>query len=98
MAEVWSIPMFLRVALIRCLTQVMNTLKECHETCIFVDNLLADMETNEITTEKLSQALEDAGKEFPLSCPMIVHLVTHLRERADYTENSLKKVFPWFAC
>ena len=94
MAEVWSIPMFMRVALIRCLAEVMNTLKERHETCTFVDHLLTDMETDEITTEKLSQALEDAGKEFPLSGPMIVHLVTHLRERADYTAT----VGEWLVC
>ena len=94
MAEVWSIPMFMRVALIRCLAEVMNTLKERHETCSFVDHLLTDMETDEITTEKLSQALEDAGKEFPLSGPMIVHLVTHLRERADYTAT----VGEWLVC
>lgn len=94
MSEVWSIPMFLRVALIHHLAEVMNTLKERHETCTFVDDLLSNLEINEITPEKLNLLLEDSGQEFPLSGPMIVHLVTHLRERADYTAT----VGEWLVC
>ncbi|WP_428910308.1 GH36-type glycosyl hydrolase domain-containing protein [Niallia sp. Krafla_26] len=94
MSEVWSVPMFLRVALINRLAEVMNTLKERHETCTLVDNLLSNMDTNEITPERLNHELEAAGQEFPLSGPMIVHLVTHLRERADYTAT----VGEWLVC
>ncbi|WP_338471254.1 glucoamylase family protein [Niallia sp. XMNu-256] len=94
MSEVWSIPMFMRVALIHRLAEVMNTLKERHETCAFVEDVLSHFETSEITPERLNEVLENYGQEFPLSGPMIVHLVTHLRERADYTAT----VGEWLVC
>ncbi|GAA3334421.1 hypothetical protein GCM10020331_102300 [Ectobacillus funiculus] len=42
----------------------------------------------------MKQVLEEAGQEMPLSGPMIVHLVKHLRERADYTAT----VGEWLIC
>lgn len=93
-AEVWSIPVIMRVALIRQLTEIMNTIKERRDVCTLVDQLLSGIETNEITPEKLKQVLDDAGQEIPLSGPMIVHLVKHLRERADYSAT----VGEWLIC
>lgn len=93
-AEVWTLPMFMRIALIHRLSEIMQTLKERHEVCTFVEQLLSKMESTDITPEKLNAALEEAGYQLPLSGPMIVHLVTHLRERADYTAT----IGEWLIC
>lgn len=94
MAEVWAIPMLTRIALIRRLSEIMNILKERHEICSFVEKLLSGVNPAEITPERLNAALEESGQEMPLSGPMIVHLVTHLRERSEDTAN----VGEWLVC
>lgn len=93
-AEVWSLPLIMRVALIRRLSGTMSTIKERRDVCKLVEQLLSDIETSELTPEKLKQVLENAGQEMPLSGPMIVHLVKHLRERADYSAT----VGEWLIC
>ncbi|WML44711.1 GH36-type glycosyl hydrolase domain-containing protein [Neobacillus sp. PS3-40] len=94
MAEVWVIPTFMRTALIHRLSETMNTIRERREVCMVVEKILSGIETKDLTSEKLKQALEDAGQEMPLSGPMIVHLVKHLRERADYDTT----VGEWLIC
>ena len=94
MAEVWAMPLIMRVALIRRLAEIMDTVKERRDVCMLVEEILSDIEPSEITPEKLKQVLEEAGQEMPLSGPMIVHLVKHLRERADYTAT----VGEWLIC
>lgn len=93
-AEVWAMPLIMRVALIRRLAEIMDTVKERRDVCVLVEELLADIKISEITPEKMKQVLEEAGQEMPLSGPMIVHLVKHLRERADYTAT----VGEWLIC
>jgi cyclic beta-1,2-glucan synthetase len=93
-AEVWAMPLLMRVALIGHLSKIMRTIKERHETCQLVQKLLLKFDKEKITSEGLKQVLEDAGKEMPLSGPMIVHLIKHLRERADYTA----AVGEWLIC
>jgi cyclic beta-1,2-glucan synthetase len=93
-AEVWAIPLIMRVALVRHLSEIMDIVKERRDVCALVEKLLSNIETLEITPEKLKQVLDDTGQEMPLSGPMIVHLVKHLRERADYTAT----VGEWLIC
>ncbi|SMQ61055.1 Cellobiose phosphorylase [Bacillus sp. OV166] len=94
MAEVWAMPLIMRVALIRRLAEIMDTVKERRDVCSLVEKLLSGIKASEITPEKLKQVLEEAGQEMPLSGLMIVHLVKHLRERADYTAT----VGEWLIC
>ncbi|MGM0875246.1 MAG: GH36-type glycosyl hydrolase domain-containing protein [Bacillota bacterium] len=94
MAEVWAIPLIMRVALIRRLAEIMDTVKERRDVCALVEKLLSGIKASEITPEKLKQVLEEAGQEMPLSGPMTVHLVKHLRERAYYTAT----VGEWLIC
>lgn len=93
-AEVWALPLIMRISLLHHLAGIMNILRERHKICTLVEELLSSIETSEITPERLNQSLEEAGHEMPLSGPMIVHLVTHLRERADYTAT----VGEWLIC
>ena len=93
-AETWTIPLILRVALIRRLAEIMDSIKERRDVCMLVEKLLSNLKTSEITPDKLKETLEAAGQEMPLSGPMIVHLVQHLRERADYSAT----VGEWLVC
>nr|WP_318505666.1 glucoamylase family protein [Bacillus sp. T3] len=93
-SEVWAFPLIMRVALIRQLSSIMDTIHERRDVCTLVDQLVAGIDTAELTPEKLKQVLDDAEQEMPLSGPMIVHLVKHLRERADYTAT----VGEWLIC
>ncbi|SDY04575.1 Cellobiose phosphorylase [Evansella caseinilytica] len=94
LAEAWAMPLMMRVALIRHLAEMMDVIKERHDVCTQVEKMLSGIETSDITAEKLKQVLEDAGYEMPLSGPMIVHLVKHLRERTDYSPT----VGEWLLC
>ncbi|WP_280770306.1 GH36-type glycosyl hydrolase domain-containing protein [Salipaludibacillus daqingensis] len=93
-AELWAIPMMMRLALIRYLSKTMETITERHEICVQVDNMLAGIETADLSPEKLTDIIEKAGYEIPLSGPVAVHLVKHLRERADYSAT----VGEWLVC
>ena len=93
-AEVWTLPIMLRVAFIHHLAEITDTLKERVEVCTRVEQLLSTIETSELSPERLNRALEEAGMEIPLSGPLIVHLVRHLQERADYTST----VGEWLIC
>ena len=94
MAETWSIPVFLRVALIRRLAEIMELVSERREVCERVEALLAQIEPSKLSQEALQTALDEAGQEIPLSGSMIVHLVSHLREWADNSET----VHEWLLC
>ncbi|PYZ92292.1 glycosyl transferase family 36 [Salipaludibacillus keqinensis] len=94
LGEVWSLPLMLRVALIRHLASSMETIEERHDICKQVEAMLADIETESLTPEKLKEVLDKEGFELPLSGPMTVHLVKHLRERADYSVT----VGEWLMC
>jgi hypothetical protein len=93
-AEVWATPILLRCALIHHLSNLMGTLRERHEICMLVEKMLSSIPTSELTSETLKNSLENAGQEMPLSGPLIVHLVKHLRERADFTST----VSEWLLC
>lgn len=93
-AEVWAIPLILRYALIRRLAEVMELIRERQEVCSLVERLLERMEPSKVNPEVLKAALEQAGQDMPLSGPMIVHLVSHLREWADDSAT----VREWLMC
>lgn len=94
LAEAWAMPLMMRVSIIFKLAEVIDVIKERHQVCTQVEELLSGLETSNITPERLKQVLEEAGQEMPLSGPMIVHLVQHLRERADYSPT----VGEWLIC
>ncbi|GAX90385.1 GH36-type glycosyl hydrolase domain-containing protein [Effusibacillus lacus] len=93
-AEAWSIPLILRVALIRRLAEIMDLVRERREVCVLVERLLARIEPSKVSPDKLRDALEDAGQDIPLSGPLIAHLVSHLREWADDSAT----VREWLIC
>lgn len=82
-AEAWSLPVFMKIALIRRLSALMEPVKERRKMCGRVDRMLAEIPPSELTPDRLKQALEDAGLELPLSGAVIVQLVRHLREHAE---------------
>ncbi|MBA4495385.1 GH36-type glycosyl hydrolase domain-containing protein [Paenactinomyces guangxiensis] len=93
-AEAWSIPLILRVGLIRRLSEVMELVRERREVCTLVERLLARIEPSKLNADSLGSALEEAGQDIPLSGPLIAHLVSHLREWADDS----KVVRDWLLC
>ncbi len=93
-AEAWSIPLILRVALIRRLTEVMEQVCERREVCKLVERLLAKIEPSKLNPDAIRAALEEAGQDIPLSGPLIVHLVSHLRE----WEDDSRVVREWLLC
>lgn len=93
-AEVWALPLILRIALIRRLAGVMELVRERREVCTLVERLLDRIESSKLNPEVLQTALEEAGQDIPLSGPLIVHLVRHLRERSD----DLATVREWLMC
>ncbi|WP_137669679.1 GH36-type glycosyl hydrolase domain-containing protein [Paenibacillus naphthalenovorans] len=93
-AETWAIPLIARIALIRRLAEVMEFIRERHEVCSLVERLLERIEPSKVSPDALKAALEQAGQEMPLSGPMIVHLVSHLREWTDDSAH----VREWLLC
>jgi cyclic beta-1,2-glucan synthetase len=82
-AEAWSLPVFMKIELIRRLAALMEPVKERRNICARVDRMLADIPPSELTPERLKESLEGAGLELPLSGAVIVQLVRHLREHAE---------------
>lgn len=93
-SEAWSIPLILRVALIRRLAEVMELVRERREVCTLVERLLARVEPSKLNPIAIKVALEEAGQDIPLSGPLIVHLVSHLRE----WEDDSRVVREWLLC
>lgn len=84
-AEVWAVPLIIRLSLFRNLAKAMATIQERRDICIQVEQWLTKFEPSKLSPEVLKLALEEAGHDIPLSGPLIVHLVSHLREWADDT-------------
>lgn len=93
-AEAWLVPLFLRIALLRRLAAVMESVGERREICMSVENLLERLEAPELSSEAMQAVLDEAGQNIPLSGPWIVHLVKHLREKAE----DLATVREWLMC
>jgi cellobiose phosphorylase len=93
-AEAWAVPLILRIALIRRLAEVMELVRERREVCKLVEGLLARIESSKLSPDVINEVLEEAGQDMPLSGPVIVHLVRHLREWADDSAT----VREWLMC
>ncbi|MDQ0064107.1 GH36-type glycosyl hydrolase domain-containing protein [Paenibacillus harenae] len=93
-AEAWSIPLFLKMELVRRLVSLAELLKERRAICGQVERMLSAIPASELTPERLKQSLEAEQVEMPLSGAMIVHLVKHLREHAEDSAH----VGEWLIC
>lgn len=82
-AEAWSVPLILRIALIRHLTKIMELVRERRAVCTLVEDLLARLEPVKLNPKVLKAALEEAGQDMLLSGCQIAYLVRRLREWAD---------------
>jgi len=94
LAEVWSFPLILRIALLLRLAEVMQLVRERREACLLVQRLLAGLEPARPDPSRLKNALEEAGQDLPLSGPVVVHLIKQLREWADDSAT----VREWLLC
>jgi cyclic beta-1,2-glucan synthetase len=93
-AEIWAIPLFLRIALLRRLAEIVEQIQERREVCLFVERLLSQLKPYKSDPAALNTALDKAGLDMPLSGPLIVHLVSHLRE----WEDDSAAVREWLQC
>lgn len=93
-SEAWSVPLFMKMEMIRRLANLAKPVKERRAICEFVERMLAGLPAAELTPERLKQALEEARVELPLSGALIVHLVKHLREHADDSAH----IGEWLIC
>ncbi|WP_313998015.1 GH36-type glycosyl hydrolase domain-containing protein [uncultured Paenibacillus sp.] len=94
LAETRSIPLILRVALIKRLAETMALARDRREVCMEVERLLSRLEPSKLNPEAINAQLEAAGQAVPLSGPWIVHLISHLREWADDSAS----VREWLMC
>lgn len=80
MAEIWMMPVGLRCGLIRRLRTLMEAIGERRAVCASVERLLAGLEPAGTDAAGLARALEEAGRDVPLSGAFAAHLIRHLRE------------------
>ncbi|WP_214630157.1 GH36-type glycosyl hydrolase domain-containing protein [Paenibacillus agaridevorans] len=93
-AEAWSLPLFLKMELVRKLASVVEPLQERRNVCDQVEKMLAGIPASELTPETFKAALDAERVELPLSGAMIVHLIKHLRDHAEDTAH----VGEWLVC
>ena len=93
-AEVWAVPLILRIALIQRLAALMELVRERREVCIVVEGLLARLQSAKLNPEVLKDALEEAGQDMLFSGCQIAYLVRRLREWADDSTT----VREWLMC
>lgn len=82
-AEIWSVPLLLKMALIRRLVDTSELVLERRKICEQVEQFLDQLEPAKFNPESFKEALEAAGQDIPLSGAWIVHLFSHLREWTD---------------
>ncbi len=93
-AEIRTIPLVLRVAIIHRFAETMEELRARKDICHQVDQFIAALDTESLSASVIEEALDHAGQQAPLSGAWIVHLVSHLREFADDNE----MVNEWLSC
>ncbi len=93
-AEIRTIPLVLRAALIHRFAEMMQELRVRKEICHDVDQFMAQLDTQALSSAVINEALDRAGQKVPLSGAWIVHLISHLREFADDNE----MVNEWLSC
>lgn len=84
-AEVSSVPVMLRIAVIAKLAELMEAVRERRQACQAVDKLMEPFAEGTVKPDagKIKAALDAAGQSFLLSGPVVVHLVSRLNEWAD---------------
>lgn len=93
-AEAWSLPLFLKMELVRKLTGIVEPLKERLSVCQQVDRMLAGIPASELTPEIFKAALDAEDIGLPLSGAMTVHLIKHIREHAEDSAH----IGEWLIC
>lgn len=94
MAEIWMMPMALRLVLIRRLRDRMASVAERRAVCAETERLLHRLEPAGMDAGRLARALDEAEREVPLSGALIAHLIRHLREWAG----DAAVVREWLSC
>ena len=61
-AEVWAIPLIIRIALIKHLARVAREVKSRREVCMFAEQLVSRLDSSGFNPDTLASALEDAGQ------------------------------------
>lgn len=92
--EAWSIPVFMKIELIRRLASVMKPVKERRFIGGLVERMLSGIPPSELSPERLKTALDGAGVEQPLSGALAVSLIKHLREHAEDSAHMAE----WLVC
>jgi cyclic beta-1,2-glucan synthetase len=82
-AEGWAMSSVFRVAIIQGISQLMESINERRMVCADVEQIVAKLAPDRMNPEELNAALDDLDIELPMSGPMIVHLIEHLREWSD---------------
>src|SRR5699024_8246621 len=93
-AEVWSIPLMLRMAILHHLFVASGHVRERHQKCTRIESVIDRIRPHDMTPEKLKEALHEEDFAMPMSGSTIVHLIQHLREYADDTA----MVGEWLIC
>ncbi|PZD94703.1 glycosyl transferase family 36 [Paenibacillus sambharensis] len=93
-AEVWALPLLIKISLIRRLAAQMQEVRQRREAGRHVDRLLAPLEGSRPDPAALREALDRSGAAIPLSGPVIVHLVQRLGEWADHAG----EIKDWLTC
>ncbi|MFD1955460.1 GH36-type glycosyl hydrolase domain-containing protein [Paenibacillus thailandensis] len=95
-AEVWSLPTLLRIAAIRHLALLMDDVRERRLACIKAETILAPFLEGRSgpNAQSVSEALDRAGEQLPLSAAVVVHLAGQLNELAE----EAGEVREWLLC
>ncbi|MDF2925697.1 MAG: glycosyltransferase [Paenibacillaceae bacterium] len=93
-AEAWSIPLYMKLELVRRLAVIMKPVKERRAISGLVERMLSGILPSDLTPERLKQALEAEQIELPLSGALVVQLVKHLREHAEDSAH----IGEWLVC
>ncbi|MBV6716892.1 GH36-type glycosyl hydrolase domain-containing protein [Paenibacillus chitinolyticus] len=94
LTEAHSVPLILRVVLVKKLAETMAFVRERREVCIDVGRILSLIEPAALSPETVHLQVEKAGLTIPLPGPWIVHLISHLREWSGDTAS----VREWLIC
>jgi len=95
-AEIWSLPVYLRAALLADLSDGMEHVRSHRVAGRQVADWLAQVwqEKRSFSAGSLRRALDEAKQSIPLSGPVIVQLIEQLREWAD-DDQELRE---WLSC
>ncbi len=79
-AEGWAMQAVLRTAVFQMIHQLLTDIQDRRSVCGQVEQIMAQLEQAEPSAEQMNEALDKIGVSVPMSGPLIVHLIQHLRE------------------